>query len=345
LTHKKAQKTTENVKFKLSQGKNILEISALNEKGVESLKERLEIDYTTTKKTTPKLYLINIGASEYQNSKMNLNYAQKDAQDIAQAFQNKKDLFQEIISYTLVNEQVTKGNITALKTKLLQTQVDDYVMITFSGHGLLDENKNYYLATHNINFSKPQENGLLYEDLESLLDGIPARQKVLMLDACHSGEVDKEENLVIKNNDNNLGIKGIIKTKGFKGEENKESEKTTDEDDLNVEGISNGGVGLPNSFELMKELFADLRRSSGATVISAAGGAEYALEGADWNNGVFTYAILSGLKEKKADLNKDGNIMLSELKTYVQKVVPDLTGGRQQPTSRTENLVNDFRVW
>lgn len=72
---------------------------------------------------------------------------------------------------------------------------------------------------------------------------------------------------------------------------------------------------------------------------------EYALESADWNNGVFTYALLSGLKEMKADANKDGKIMLSEIRDYVFKSVSALTNGRQHPTSRIENLENDFRVW
>jgi WD40 repeat protein len=347
LKGNKSKKLETIIPLKLSFGKNFIEASVLNEKGVESLKEHFELEYNSSNidEILGKLYLITINVGKFQDPKMNLSYAVKDGQDISKAFASQSDKYMEIITENLFNELVTLENIQKLKQKLAKTTVNDVVMIFVSSHGLLNKNLDYYLATSDIDFKNPEKRGLKYEELEKLLDGIPARQKVLMLDACHSGEVDKEENLVIKNNDNSLGIKGIIKTKGFKGEENKESEKTTDEDDLNVEGISNGGVGLPNSFELMKELFADLRRSSGATVISAAGGAEYALEGADWNNGVFTYAILSGLKEKKADLNKDGNIMLSELKTYVQKVVPDLTGGRQQPTSRTENLVNDFRVW
>jgi hypothetical protein len=88
-----------------------------------------------------------------------------------------------------------------------------------------------------------------------------------------------------------------------------------------------------------------LRRGSGTSVISSAGGAEYAMEGTMWRNGVFTYCFLSGLKNMKADLNKDGKIMLSELQTYLQKEVVTLTKGKQTPTSRAENLYNDIQIW
>ena len=95
----------------------------------------------------------------------------------------------------------------------------------------------------------------------------------------------------------------------------------------------------------MKELFNDIRSSTGAVVISSASGVEFAYESPQWNNGVFTYALLEGLKNKTADLNKDGLVRVSELKDYVSDRVQELTNGRQNPTSRRENLENDFVVW
>ena len=105
------------------------------------------------------------------------------------------------------------------------------------------------------------------------------------------------------------------------------------------------GVGLKNSFDLMKELFADLRRGNGAVVISSASGEEFAFESEAWQNGVFTYAVLEGLKSGNADLNKDKTTTVTELRDYVSKRVVELTDGKQNPTSRTENLESDFRVW
>lgn len=80
-------------------------------------------------------------------------------------------------------------------------------------------------------------------------------------------------------------------------------------------------------------------------IISAAGGTEYAMEGVNWNNGVFTYCLLIGLEYFYADLNKDNYIMMSEINSFVRKKVKELTNGMQNPTTRAEVLNRDWRVW
>jgi len=199
------------------------------------------------------------------------------------------------------------------------------VIVTFAGHGLLDKNWDYYLATYSIDFNNPSEGGLPYGNLENLFEGIAPLKKILMIDACHSGEVDKEEMIQF--------------TSGF--------EKSSS--DINFRsagsGIAKKNVSLKTSSELMKEMFADIRRGTGATVISSAAGAELAYEGDQWKNGLFTYCLLTGLKDKEADLNNDGQIYLSELQKYISEKVYLLSKGLQRPASRIENSNMDFRVW
>ena len=93
---------------------------------------------------------------------------------------------------------------------------------------------------------------------------------------------------------------------------------------------------------MMQELFTNLSQGSGALVISAAAGVGFALESAEWNNGLFTYAILKTLRDKDGDANKNKHISVNELKTIVTKEVERLSKGRQKPTTRRELLEWDW---
>jgi len=88
----------------------------------------------------------------------------------------------------------------------------------------------------------------------------------------------------------------------------------------------------------MQEVFVNVGRSTGATVISAAAGTQFALERGDLKNGVFSYSILELMKNKTT-------VTVSELKKYVNQRVTELTHGMQVPTSRNENKVMDWQVW
>lgn len=349
----KTQEIKKTFTIKLSDGINKIQASIVNEKGLESLKEAFEITYIG-KTHRPDLYIISIGVSKFADPTMNLNYARKDANDIAWHFRKKMFKFKQIHDVRLFDQEVTKENVLALKKTLKNTDVNDYVIVFVASHGLLDADLNYYIATHDIDFLKPDKRGIAYDSLEWILDGIPARNKLLLMDACHSGEVDKEEWVIAENQ---TVKKGKVTFRGFQKRQSDDEKPAIVDNNQNNQTNANantesqaGGIfeheaSTISSFDMMKEMFADLRRSSGTTVISSAGGGEFAFEGEEWKNGVFTYCLLSGLQRKKADINDDGKIMLSELQRYVRKMVPIMTNGMQKPTSRVENLSNDFEVW
>jgi WD40 repeat protein len=319
----KSVKFTETVA--LAEGRNVIKISVLNEKGVASLAERIEVIYSPSEPVKPNLHVIAIGVSKFKESEFNLTYADKDANDLSTLFKNAAGLYGRVTVHTLTNENATRANVLKLRAELDKTSVDDEVIVFTASHGVLDDDLDYYLAMHDMDFANPKKGGLRYDELENLLDAIPARNKLVLIDACHSGELDKEESqLTAVNEAFTAGVKSRAIAKKVVKKEN---------------------IGLAASFELMKELFADLRRNNGAVVISSASGKEYAFESSEWANGVFTYAVLEGIKSGKADLNGDKTVSVSELRDYVSKRVQELTAGKQNPTSRTENLENDFSVW
>ncbi len=313
------------IQLDLAEGRNKVQISALNDQGAESLKESFTI-FTSQTGKKPDLYLVTIGTSLYKDKRFNLKYASKDAQDMVETF--KKDpAYNQVFHEILLDEQSTKANIEKLKAFLQKSTRNDVVMVFIAGHGLLDENLDYYYATYDIDFNQPAMKGMLFSEIEELLDGVGALKKLLFMDTCHSGEVDKNE----------------IE----KEQENKTIKK---EEDVEFRTAGQGvrkkeGEGLENTSELVKELFSDLRRGTGSTIISSAGGAEYAMESSTWKNGLFTYCLLNGLSTQKADINQDGKIMLSEMQAYVRGEVTRLSEGKQQPTSRLENLSLDYPIW
>jgi hypothetical protein len=319
-----SKQVNNSIELELTRGENKVQVSVTNSKGAESLKKTFKVNCNIIE-DKPTLYLVSIGVSKYLNSEYDLKYAAKDAQDLSNYSKNLTDKYQKIETIELLNENVTTENVIKIKEQLLKTKVSDVVIVFFAGHGLIDDKLDYYLATHNIDFKNPSQKGLSYENLEGLLDGIPARKKLLLMDSCHSGEIDKDELEVInaeKSTNKNVTNRGTITVSN-------KSKK----------------IGLKNSFELMQLLFADLKRGTGAMVISSASGVEYAYEGEQWKNGVFTYALLEGLKTGNCDLNNDGDILVSEIRKYVIDKVGELTNGNQNPTSRKENLEYDFIAW
>ncbi|MCX6333861.1 MAG: hypothetical protein NT092_06090, partial [Bacteroidia bacterium] len=183
------------ISIPLSSGQNMITVSCMNEKGVESLKESKEITFDPAIPVKPDLYVVALSVSEYKDNRFNLQYSVKDGNDIATMFGSipaSTGEYNMIIIDTLFNRKAVKENFFALKEKLMGTKVDDQVILFASGHGLLDNNLDFYFATWDMDFRNPETRGISFDDMENLLDSIPARKKLLMVDACHSGEVDKE---------------------------------------------------------------------------------------------------------------------------------------------------------
>lgn len=308
--------------LELSEGENRIQIYAVNEAKATSLKQYKIVEYTGPK-VKPDLYLIMMGASTFKDSTQNLNYPQKDLNDVMQLLSKKNEQFENIHIHKLIDQEFTLSNYNKLKNELTSIRVDDEIVVMLATHGMLSSDFNYYLATYETDFDNPASKSLSYEALTNFLTAIRARKKLLLLDACHSGEADEESlrEVKIRNTEN-----GKIKLRS---------------------SPSNGWERVDEfgAFDLMKELFVDLKNETGATTISSARAQDYAYEGVGWDNSIFTHCLIKGIRERVADLNSDGKIVLSELKKYLSNSVERLSNGRQRPVHRSENILNDWQIF
>jgi len=344
LPGKQLQAHEQELQVPLVPGRNKIQVSVLNQQGVESLMETV---YTTAtaKMAPPEVYVVGIGVSEYKEKAYNLRYAAKDALDLLatyRAVEQRPNASSKVHTLDLTNQKATKTEIIKARDWLKQSKINDLVVVFAAGHGMTDEKSDYYFGTHDIDPKQPAINGLPYQEFENLLDGIPALQKVLLLDTCFSGEIEKDQAVVVPQSGQGSTRAGTVKMRAFKAAR---GVTVTNEAEGESSGSIAGGRLSSDILRFQQDWFADLRRGTGAAVISSSSGNEYSLEGEQWKNGVFTYSLLNGLKNHEADANKDQVITVSELQAYVIEHVRRLTQGGQNPTVRRENLESDFAVY
>ncbi|MCB0734094.1 MAG: caspase family protein [Bacteroidetes bacterium] len=296
----------------LIDGVNKIEVAAFNNFGLESLREPVYVRKKEGAGQKPKLYFVGIAVDDYVQEKNNLRFSAKDIRDLVKALTKRYP--DGLVIDTLLNERVTRSAIDSIFSRLKFAQPNDKLIMSYSGHGLLSETYDYYLSTHDLDFAHPERKGYAYDQLEQQLGQIPIRRKLLLIDACHSGEVDKGSLLTLNERMEAAGLKG--------------AKSVVTRNDL-------AHLGLQNSFDLMNELFLKVGNETGTTIISAAAGTQFALENDRFSNGIFTWSVLELLQQNE-------EVTISELQNWVKTRVPELTSGIQQPTSRSVNFSLDW---
>jgi hypothetical protein len=152
------------------------------------------------------------------------------------------------------------------------------------------------------------------------MGGLESRQKLLLIDACQSGDSD------------DLGGSGgdVVPASSMR---------------------SARGMILTTPFGRWKRpldrdryIYQEHLGQSGAIVISSSRGWEPAFESDELAHGAFTFAILQALSTPVADADRNGDLDLHELREYIVRSVPELTSDRQHPTIDRDNPWSRFSL-
>ncbi|MDH5381798.1 MAG: caspase family protein, partial [Cyclobacteriaceae bacterium] len=189
---------------------NKLSVEAFNDKGYP-LSNQKNIYFIPEKRenTAPvpsKLFVLSIGISDYRGKAIDLNYAAKDATDFADAMeiagvaQFGEDNFELFRMTTDTNQKGTyplKENISSTFKEIAnQANPEDIFMVYFAGHGLdLENDDEFYFLTAEAEHPYvrgPEEArgiSLSSSELAELFKLVPSQKQVLVVDACHSGNL------------------------------------------------------------------------------------------------------------------------------------------------------------
>lgn len=317
------------VNVPLSAGRNKVELSVLSDVGVESFRDIVTVN--VAEKAVGDLYYLGFGVSDYVDTRLNLKYAHKDAEDLGQLFERMREgTYNRVLTQTLTDAQVTKASVEKARSFLAPAKIDDTVVVFVAGHGVFGSGKGdtYYFMPHEADISRITATGVSFELIEDLVTGIAPRKKLLLLDTCESGERDGEDEVVRVTAGRSRGlaargIRPVVFTQGDTGRR------------------------VPSQvFSQDRFIFNDLSRRSGTIVFSASHGVELSYEDDRLKNGIFTYELLQALSGSQADADRNGSVTTDELRSYVSQAVSTRTEGLQNPTVDRDNLeaLFDFPV-
>jgi WD40 repeat protein len=278
---------------------------ATSKSGIEAEKIKFIINYKTATNEKPNLYLITIGINQYKNPKYNLNYAQADAESVATL------LGQNTLS--LFGEVISYPilNDKAIKANIVNAFEE------VSKKSVEQDVLFVYYAGHGVMsegsvkasefFMVPFDVTQLYGKDDMLFEkGISAEEI-----KTYATRINAQKQIFILDACQSAGALETVATRGA----------------------------------VEEKAIAQMARSTGTFWITASGTEQFATEFEKLGHGVFTYALLEGVKGS-ADANGDHKLTIRELSTYIENKVPELSeqfkGLSQFPSAYS--FGNDFPI-
>jgi WD40 repeat protein len=316
-------KATLTERVALTPGKNKIEVSATNRSGVESY--RALVDMSSSASVPEDLYFVGFGISKYRDPALTLDYARKDAEDLAKVFGRAKGRYRNVLVKTLTDDAVTSEAIKQAKSFLAKASVADTVILFIAGHGVQGRGKDaaYYYLMHDTDLARLESTAISFEQIEDLLQGIAPRKKLFLMDTCESGE--REEETEASPALAFAALDGTGKARGIKVH-------------------AKPPIARRATYTRDRFIYNDLVRRSGAVVFSSSRGGELSYEFDNLKNGAFTYAIIQAFTGERADADASGTLTVPELRPFVEQEVMRLTGGRQHPTIDRDNITIDLQL-
>lgn len=252
-------------------------------------------------KASSSLYIMAVGVDKYKNSRYNLNYAKADARGIAAQLASSSSKIFKDIIVDSLFDEIATTENIAERINRLKSQIKPEDVFLF------------YYAGHGI-MSDPADGSK--SDFYLVLHKVTQMQ----------------------------GNDEVLKTNGLSASRLRDLllEVPAQKQLILFDACNSGGALTTFTRGAAEEAaIFQLARSTGFTVLASTNQEQLAAELKDLKHGIFTYAIINGLKGE-ADLKKDGKITVKEIELYLNEIIPVLSekykGVQQYPQSFSRGM-------
>lgn len=132
------------------------------------------------------LYFLSLAVAEYEDKNYNLKYTVNDVESVKEKFlKNSKNTFENIFTYKLHDNEVTKDNIDKIFDEISKKlKLNDTFVLYIAGHGTIQDGK-YQFIPYKIDEKISIDN--IKQNLGKIANY--TNKSLVMLDTCYSGAV------------------------------------------------------------------------------------------------------------------------------------------------------------
>ena len=287
-------------------GSNIIKAVAVSNSGYQSTPDQIIVTYKG-QVAESNLYLLSVGINMYKNPKYNLNYAVADATSFADAVGiSSNGIFKNTFVTKIFDKDATKQQIIST-FKEIKTKIKPQDVFIF------------YYAGH----------GVMNEG---------------------TAEISKDFHLVFHEVIQMYGKDEMLAEKGMSAAELREFSKelSAQKQFIVLDACQSGGA--TETFAMRgaaeEKAIMQLARATGVVLIASTGTVQFASEVGELGHGIFTYALLEGMKGKADGGELDKKITVKEIESYLNDRIPALSekyhGSIQYPNSWSRGM--DFPI-
>jgi WD40 repeat protein len=207
-------------------GPNRLTAYAFNGDNIKSPDASLVVTGSPALKRAGVAYIVSVGIDEYSNAQYNLKFAVADAEDVSAELkvqQSKVGTVGKVEVVSLLNAEATKKNVLLAVRRLAGTEVgalpsgappaleklqpaqpEDEVFLYYAGHGAATDQR-FFLIPYDLGYQGSRtgldlagwmsimDHSISDLELEDALEKVDARDVILVIDACNSGQALEAE--------------------------------------------------------------------------------------------------------------------------------------------------------